>query len=153
MRTLYLLPKVVAHLERYQREFHGETPDPDAYVFFSRNTGIYGKMTQPAVDRFLKKYAKAAHEECSDVPLGLHAHQLRHAKASHWLEDGINIVQISFLLGHEQLQTTMKYLDVSMEAKARAIATLEEENDKYLSPKWKNADGSLIDFCGIRRKP
>ena len=100
----------------------------------------------------LRKYAKAAHEVCGDVPLGLHAHQFRHGKASHWLEDGMNIVQISFLLGHEQLQTTMVYLDITAEEKAKALATLEDENDKKVSAKWKNPDGSLVDFCGTRRR-
>lgn len=152
IRTLYLLPKVVAHLKQYLKEFHGPSPDPEAYVFYSRNTGIYGKMTQPAMDKVLKKHAGTAHEICKDVPLGLHAHQLRHAKASHWLEDGMNIIQISFLLGHEQLQTTMIYLDITTEDEALALATLEDENDKKVSPKWKKADGSLVDFCGIPRK-
>lgn len=69
------------------------------------------------------------------MPLGLHAHQFRHGKASHWLEDGMNIVQISFLLGHEQLQTTMVYLDITAEEKAKALATLEDENDKKVSAK------------------
>ena len=152
IRTLYLLPKVVAHLTRYLREFHGETPDPEAYVSYSRNTGSHGKMTQPAISKMLKKYAKAAHENCRDVPLDLHAHQFRHSKASHWLEDGMNIVQISFLLGHEQLQTTMIYLDITTEEKAKALATLEDENDKKVSAKWKNSDGSLVNFCGVRKK-
>lgn len=152
IRTLYLLPKVVAHLKQYQKEFHGPSPDPEAYVFYSRNAGKYGKMTQPAMDKVLKKHAKAAHETCKDVPLRLHAHQLRHAKASHWLEDGMNIIQISFLLGHEQLQTTMIYLDITTEDKAMALATLEDENDKKVSPKWKKTDGSLVDYCGIPRK-
>ncbi len=58
-----------------------------------------------------------------------------HAKASHWLEDGMNIVQISFLLGHEQLQTTMAYLDITTDEKAKGLATLEDENDKKVSPK------------------
>lgn len=151
-RTLYLLPKVVAHLERYLKEFHGVSPDPGAYVFYSRNTGLHGKMTRPAVTRILKKHAQTAHEICKDVPLGLHAHQLRHARASHWLEDGMNVLQISFLLGHEQLETTMKYLDITTEDEAKAIATLEKARDKKVSPKWKNPDGSLVDFCGIRRK-
>ena len=64
----------------------------------------------------------------------------------------MNIVQISFLLGHEQLQTTMVYLDITAEEKAKALATLEDENDKKVSAKWKTPDGSLVDFCGIRRK-
>lgn len=45
IRTLYLLPKAVAHLKKYLKEFHGDTPNPEAYVFYSRNTGTHGKMS------------------------------------------------------------------------------------------------------------
>lgn len=107
-------------------------------------------MTQAAIDKMLKKYAKEAHLLCDEVPWGLHAHQFRHAKASHWLEEGMNIVQISFLLGHEQLETTMIYLDITTEDERKALATLAYEKDGSILPKWKNADGSLVDFCGIR---
>ena len=150
IRTLYLLPKAVAHLKKYLKEFHGDTPNPEAYVFYSRNTGSHGKMSQTAVNKQLKKHARAAHEMCDEVPLDLHAHQLRHAKASHWLEDGMNIVQISFLLGHEQLQTTMVYMDITLEQELKALATLEDENDKKVSKKWKNAKGGLAEFCGVK---
>ena len=125
IRTLYLLPKAVAHLRNYMKEFHSATPNPEAYVFYSRNTGVHGKMSQTAVNKQLKKHARTAHEMCDEVPLDLHAHQLRHAKASHWLEDGMNIVQISFLLGHEQLQTTMVYIDITLEQELKALQTLE----------------------------
>lgn len=64
----------------------------------------------------------------------------------------MNIVQISFLPGHEQLQTTMVYLDITTEEKAKALATLEDENDRKVSVKWKNTDGSLVAFCGVRKK-
>jgi site-specific recombinase XerD len=150
IRTLYLLPKAVSHLKRYLQEFHSANPEPEAYVFYSRNVGIHGKMSQPAIAKMLKKYATIAHESCPDVPLDLHAHQFRHAKASHWLEDGMNIVQISFLLGHEQLQTTMVYLDITLEEEARALATLDDENDIKVTKKWKNADGSLATFCNLK---
>lgn len=149
IRTLYLLPRTVAHVKKYLSEFHGPSPFPEAYVFFSRNTGIYGKLTAAAAAKMLKKHAKKAHEICGEVPLTLHAHQLRHAKASHWLEDGINIVQISFLLGHEQVQTTMVYLDITTEDELKALATLEGDNDAGVAKKWKRSDGSLREFCGL----
>lgn len=150
IRTLYLLPKTVAHIEKYLNEFHGKHPDGEAYLFYSRNTGRYGKMSQTAVDKFLKKYAARRHMECPDVPINLHAHQFRHAKASHWLEDGMNIVQISFLLGHENIQTTTVYLDITLEQVSEALATLESEKDRTIFPKWKQEDGTLVDFCGLR---
>jgi site-specific recombinase XerD len=150
IRTLYLLPRAVAHLKRHIKEFHGNIPNPDAFVFFSRNTGPFGKMSQMAVNKRLKMHAESAHKLCGEVPIGLHAHQIRHAKASHWLEDGMNIVQISFLLGHEQIQTTMVYLDVTTEQEAKALATIEDEIDKNTPKKWKQGKSSLANFCGVR---
>jgi site-specific recombinase XerD len=146
-----LLPKATAHLKAYIKDAHGNNPSLNSYVFYSRNTGPTGKMSQNAVNKQLRKHAQAAHTTCDEVPTDLHAHQLRHAKASHWLEDGMNIVQISFLLGHAQLQTTIVYLDVTTEQEAKALATLEDDNNGSIPKKWRNADGSLSSFCGVRR--
>ena len=99
----------------------------------------------------LKKYASLAHEENNEVPIDLHAHQFRHARASHWLEEGMNIVQISFLLGHEHLETTMVYLDITIEQKAEALATLEDELDKNAVPKWNPDKDSLASLCGLKK--
>lgn len=56
-----------------------------------------------------------------------HAHLFRHAKVSHWIEDGLSIVEVQFLLGHEQIETTMKYLNINTEEKIKALATLERK--------------------------
>lgn len=40
VRTLYLLPRTVAHLKKYLLEFHGNPPCAEAYLFYSRNTGM-----------------------------------------------------------------------------------------------------------------
>lgn len=149
LRTLYLLPRVVDHLRQYISVFHN-TPDGNAYLFYSRTKGVYTKMSQAGISKMLKKYASAAHEKCSDVPIGLHAHQFRHAKASHWLEDGMNIVQISFLLGHANLETTMIYLDISLDQKAEAMAILASEFTKGIVAKWKGHEDSLASLCGLR---
>ena len=131
VRTLYLLPKAVAHIRKYLNTAHGENPDPERYLFYSRNGNKEERISSKAI------------EKCSDVPLDLHAHQFRHARASHWLEEGMNIVEISVLLGHEQLATTMRYLDISTDDQIKAMATLEDENDSKVSAKWKNNNGSL----------
>ena len=150
IRTLYLLPKSVSHLKAYIKDFHGDSPNPLAYVFYSRTKGPTGKMSQNAVNKQLRKHARIAVVLCDEVPVDIHSHQFRHAKASHWLEDGMNIVQISFLLGHAQLQTTMVYLDITTEQELKALATLEDENDKSLPKKWRNSGGKLSALCGVR---
>ena len=76
-----------------------------------------------------------------------------HAKASHWIEDGLSIVEVQFLLGHEQIETTMKYLDITTAEKVKALATLENEKEKKVEKKWKNSGASsLTRFCGLNRK-
>lgn len=151
IRTMYLLPRVIQHLKKYLDEFELLESGPETYLFYSRNFGPYGKLSQTAISKRLKLHAIEANKICEEVPLSLHAHQLRHAKASHWLEDGMNIVQISFLLGHSNLQTTMIYLDITLEEERKALATLEEDTGKKLNKKWKKDKSDLASLCGLSK--
>ncbi|OWP73970.1 hypothetical protein BWK62_15405 [Flavobacterium oreochromis] len=38
-------------------------------------------------------------------------HTLRHSFATHLLEDGMDIITLKNLLGHQQLETTMGHID------------------------------------------
>ena len=145
LRSLYLLPKTVQYLKKYIQENHTQTINNDDYLFYSKIKGKQTKLTQKAVEKQLKKWAKKANEKCKEVPIALHAHQLRHAAASHWLEDGMNIVQISYLLGHEQLQTTMVYLEITTAQKAKALETLDDSKNQI--KKWKKNISKLSDLC------
>lgn len=150
-RTLYLLPRAVEYLSLYMKVFHGEYPANNDYLFFSPIQGKGKKLSQQAVFKMLRKYAEIAHNNCEEVPLDLHAHQFRHAKASHWLEDGMNIVQISFLLGHASIETTMVYLDITTDKEYEALATLEGERQRNVKPKWDKEKDTLSAICGLRK--
>lgn len=152
IRTSYLLPRAVALLRQYMKEVHGSSPQKERLLFYSRVGGNYKKLTEAAMDKRIKKYASIAHQKCNDVPLNAHAHLFRHAKASHWIEDGLSIVEVQFLLGHEQLETTMKYLDITTAEKVKALATLETEKEQKVKKKWKSDNGSLTAYCGLQRK-
>ncbi len=147
-RTIPLLPKAVAHLRRYMKEYH-PILDGRSFLFYSRNGDQKSKLTQPAISKRIKLYAAMGNKICPEIPLNLHAHQIRHTKATHWLEDGMNLMQISSLLGHENIQTTMRYLDVTMEQENEALATLEDENERNLPKKWKGKENSLLALCGL----
>lgn len=150
--SMPLLSKPMQYLKKYLAEYHPSSCDTEALLFCSKSKGIYAPMSAENVNKMLKRYAKMAHEKCSDVPLDIHAHQFRHAKASHWLENGMNIAQISYLLGHECIQTTMVYLDITTEQEEKALETLEDENQKDIGKKWKMAKekADLERFLGLR---
>lgn len=150
IRTMYIMNKNIKFLKKYINEFHGLNYDMEEYLFFSKSKGKYTKLTQPAIAKQLKKYALAAHNKCDEVPLDLHAHQFRHARASHWLQEGINIVQISFLLGHANLETTMVYLDVTDEDIEKALYKLQDEEEKKIEAKWKNNECDLASLFGLK---
>ena len=149
-RTLYLLPRAVDYIKLYIEEFHGSEPDGGSVLFFSPIKGRDVSLSQQAVSDMLHKYAARAHEKCDDVPLSLHAHQLRHAKATHWLEDGMNIAQISRLLGHSSVETTMIYLDITPEQELEALSTIEFEKQRNVQPKWNKKTDTLAGLCGLR---
>ena len=149
-RTLYVPARAANLVKKYVKAYHGENPDPDAYVFYSVVGGFYEKLSQAAIDKRLKMYAKKGHELCNDIPMGLHSHQFRHARATHWLEDGMNIVQISFLLDHESVATTMKYLDITVEQIKAATAELDDGKDAAKrAKKWKESGKTLAGVCGV----
>lgn len=149
-RTIYVHAHAAATVMKYIKAYHGENPNPDSFVFYSVVGGFQVKLSQAAVDKRLKMYAQKGHALCADIPLGLHSHQFRHARASHWLEDGMNIVQISFLLGHESVETTMRYLDVSTEQLRLVLSEIEGEKDTANCKKtWKNGKHSLAGICGV----
>lgn len=149
-RVVYLQERATEHIRAYLDEFHGTAHDPEAYLFYSRNRPA-GKapLSRDAVAKMLRKHAAAAHEGCEEVPLDVTPHRFRHARATHWLEQGLRVEQVSMLLGHAGLQVTMEYLDVTVDMEAEAISSLA------LAPepkRWKGEGASLLAFCGLAAK-
>lgn len=54
--------------------------------------------------------------------IDLHWHDLRHEAASRWLAKGLDLRAIQLLLGHADLKTTQRYLNVTDEELRKAMA-------------------------------
>ena len=117
---------------------HGKNPAPSAYLFYSHSKGIHSKISERGVNKQLCKYAQKAHSVCSEVPEAVHTHQFRHSMATHCLDDGMNIFQISKMLGHKSVHTTMTYLGVTVAMTESAIKKIESSTVQTIKPKWKS---------------
>jgi integrase/recombinase XerC len=67
------------------------------------------RLTTRSVDRLLKKYVRQFGPHIKASP-----HSMRHAFASHLLNEGADLRAIQEMLGHASLSTTQKYTQVSI---------------------------------------
>ncbi len=84
----------------------------------------HNKMDRDGISYILKKYAAEVRKDDPTFPGHVHCHMLRHSKAVHMLEAGINIVYIRDFLGHEDISTTMVYIKADDRLKNEAINKL-----------------------------
>jgi site-specific recombinase XerD len=148
-RALILSEKTVEAIRLFLLLFFGNYPNPEGFLFYSNHGGIFKPMTENAINNRLYIISEMANQTCAEVPLHMHCHQLRHSAASHWLQDGINIAQISRYLGHESLEATRIYIGISREELEQALAKREVIVDEQ-KKKYKNIKGGLKSLIGSK---
>jgi integrase/recombinase XerD len=139
-RIVPLMGPMVRLLDQYLKENRLNLPQCNEYPLFCNSEGK--KLTRSGISYILKKYFRAAKKlfpECFTDTISPHV--MRHSKAMHLLQSGVNLIYIRDLLGHVNIQTTEIYAraDSSMKRKA-----LEEAYTNVVSedlPQWQqNAD-------------
>jgi integrase/recombinase XerD len=98
-----------------------------AYWRWKRPTGWLFPGNKPdspiATNSVFKACVAAARKAGISKPI--HPHSLRHAFATHLLDEGVNLLVIQTLLGHVHLKTTARYLHLSDSALRSTKSPLE----------------------------
>lgn len=106
------------------------------------------KLTRSGVNYILKSYANMARKLNPElIPDVISCHVLRHSKAMHLLQAGVNLVYIRDILGHVSVQTTDVYARADSKQKREALEKayfdVIPESDKEKS--WKS-NSSLMEW-------
>lgn len=149
-RSVPIMKKTRDMLESYMKENrlleNGKQGHP---LFFNSNGRAF---TRPGITYILEKYLKRAKEFHSELlfPEKLNPHMIRHTKAMHLLEAGVNLIYIRDLLGHVNVTTTEVYLRANTETKRKALESAYMEVVTQDIPVW-DEDTDLLnwlqDFC------
>ncbi|VDR35164.1 Tyrosine recombinase XerD [Alistipes sp. cv1] len=132
-RIVPLQKEQVKLLEQYIEDYNLNRPEKASCPLFFNRVG--DKLTSAGVTYILKKYALAARLTNPNLfPCIISPHSLRHSKAMHLLQSGLNLVYIRDFLGHKSIQTTEIYARADSKQKREAlenvyIDVIPEKND------------------------
>lgn len=120
IRIVPLVKEQVAILKEYIRENNLDNSNLFRHPLFFNNRNE--KLTRTGITYIFKIYANMARKLNSQlVPDPVSCHSLRHSKAMHLLQAGVNIVIIRDFLGHSSIQTTDIYARADSKAKHEAL--------------------------------
>ena len=140
-RRVPLMKNVVTLLQRYLSERDLNKQWKNQYPLFINNQ--HNKLTKEGIAYILDKYAKKASAKSRVVPERVSPHVLRHSKAMHLLQAGVNLIYIRDFLGHVDLKTTEIYARTDTESKRKAIEKAYPDIINGQLPAW-NKDKELL---------
>lgn len=143
-RIVPLMDQQVEHLKYYMEKNHLLETYANLYPLFYNSRRE--KLTRAGVHHILQNYASAARKKDQKlIPEKISPHSLRHSKAMHLLQAGVNLVYIRDILGHESVQTTEVYARVDSKQKREAIEKAYSDVVKREVPLWTN-NANLLEW-------
>ena len=143
-RIIPLLEAQVNILKSYLSENNLTLPFAGSYPLFFNNRKE--KLTRAGVTYILLKYANMARKDAhSLIPDKISYHVIRHSKAMHLLQAGVNLIYIRDILGHVSVETTEIYARADSKQKREAIEKAYVDVVNNEEPAWQN-NKNLLDW-------
>jgi len=139
-RIVPLMERTAALLRKYIDSFFPNLKAASSYPLFVNHKRE--KLTRSGIAYILDKYVNMARDNAADtLPDKITPHVLRHSKAMHLLQSGVNLVYIRDLLGHAALKTTEIYARADSKAKRAALESATGQGTTLTEPIWhRNTD-------------
>jgi len=145
-RIVPLQQEQIKLLEQYIEDYGLNKPERELCPLFFNRMGE--KLTTAGVSYILKKYADSVRLTTTELkPVTTSPHWLRHSKAMHLLQSGINLVYIRDFLGHKSIQTTEIYARADSKQKREALESVYVDviPEKNKERSWEKSH-TLRDF-------
>ncbi|MBX5857194.1 tyrosine-type recombinase/integrase [Pseudomonas aeruginosa] len=144
VRLVPLLAPTAALLVSYLQEHHELHPEQKDGPLFCNN--VRKRLTRAGISYILQKFAQeAAQKNPGLLRSKISPHTLRHSKAMHLLQAGVNLVYIRDLLGHSDIKTTEIYARADLDSKKAALEMAYPSTSRAPYPAW-GQDGELLSW-------
>ena len=121
-RSIPLLSETEKIVSRYIKHFQLA---PEAPLFSNK---IGERLTRQGIRYIIRKYSKMVNQaKPGTIEGSVYPHRMRHSKATHLVDSGINIYNVRDFLGHESVATTQIYLTTNPEVTRKAIESVAEK--------------------------
>jgi integrase/recombinase XerD len=141
-RLIPMLDAQTEHLVQYMKEHRLSDYSANMYPLFFNSRK--DKLTRAGINHILDKYAAMARQQDQTlIPEKISCHSLRHSKAMHLLQAGVNLVYIRDILGHVSIQTTEIYARADSKQKREAIEKVYVNVSPNEKARWTQDDNLL----------
>lgn len=144
IRQVPLLPEQMEILLIYIKENRLDGTECRPYPLFCNNR--HERLTRGGITHILKKYVSMARRQNPEIiPDKICCHSIRHSKAMHLLQAGVNLIYIRDILGHVSIQTTEIYARADSKQKREAIEKAYKNVNPEVEPIWEK-DRDLLSW-------